>query len=85
MRRVSGSKHEVVITRLPDLPTDRPAREVIAETTQQLNDSMEAWIRKYPDQWMWTHRRFKPVPPELAGKTVDLQQGTEPSEQPASE
>lgn len=27
--------------------------------TQALNDSLEKMIRKYPDQWLWTHRRWK--------------------------
>ena len=31
-----------------------------AEMTQALNDSLEAMIRKYPEQWFWVHRRWKP-------------------------
>ena len=27
--------------------------------TQALNDSLEAQVRAYPDQWLWTHRRWK--------------------------
>ena len=30
--------------------------------TQQCNDVLEAWIRKYPDQWLWIHRRWKTRP-----------------------
>jgi len=31
----------------------------IAAATQQCNDVLEAWIRRYPDQWLWIHRRWK--------------------------
>lgn len=31
-----------------------------AETmTQAMNDSLEAMIRKHPEQWLWIHRRWK--------------------------
>lgn len=30
------------------------------EMTQALNDNLEGLIRKYPDQWFWIHRRWKP-------------------------
>ena len=31
--------------------------------TQQCNDVLESWIRRYPDQWLWIHRRWKTRPP----------------------
>jgi KDO2-lipid IV(A) lauroyltransferase len=37
----------------------------ILTATQQCNDVLEAWIRRYPDQWLWIHRRWKTRP---AGK-----------------
>lgn len=37
-----------------------------AETmTQALNDSLEAKVRAHPEQWLWTHRRWKRLPSEL--------------------
>lgn len=27
--------------------------------TQALNDSLEAQVRRHPEQWLWTHRRWK--------------------------
>ena len=35
----------------------------VLRATQQCNDVLEAWIRRYPDQWLWIHRRWKTRPP----------------------
>jgi Kdo2-lipid IVA lauroyltransferase/acyltransferase len=35
----------------------------IVTATQQCNDVLEVWIRRYPDQWLWIHRRWKTRPP----------------------
>lgn len=29
---------------------------------QVLNDVVERWVRQYPDQWMWMHRRWELAP-----------------------
>jgi KDO2-lipid IV(A) lauroyltransferase len=31
--------------------------------TQVLTRTVEEWIRRYPDQWLWVHRRWKTRPP----------------------
>ena len=31
--------------------------------TQQIHSILESWIRQYPDQWLWIHRRWKSRPP----------------------
>ena len=30
--------------------------------TRRLNAELEEWIRAYPDQYLWVHRRFKTRP-----------------------
>jgi len=39
----------------------------ILDATQRCNDVLEAWIRRYPDQWLWIHRRWKTRPPGEPG------------------
>lgn len=42
------------------------AERDILSATQQCNDVLESWIRRYPDQWLWIHRRWKTRPPDAA-------------------
>jgi Kdo2-lipid IVA lauroyltransferase/acyltransferase len=41
--------------------TGDEAADVIANT-QQFMDVVEAFVRRYPDQWLWVHRRWKERP-----------------------
>ena len=34
----------------------------ILAATQQCTQAIETWIRRYPDQWLWIHRRWKTRP-----------------------
>jgi KDO2-lipid IV(A) lauroyltransferase len=34
----------------------------ILAATQQCTSVIETWIRRYPDQWLWIHRRWKTRP-----------------------
>jgi KDO2-lipid IV(A) lauroyltransferase len=64
--------HGTRVVRLPDHRlrpelTDeiRPARDAdgkidIAGTMQIITDVIEGWIREYPEQWLWLHRRWRP-------------------------
>lgn len=61
-------------TRIVRLPNDRFRAEVTDEiepvraangaidiqgTTQKITSIVEGWIREYPDQWLWQHRRWR--------------------------
>jgi len=47
---------ELVFKRSEDHEAD------ILAATQQCASATEAWIRRYPDQWLWIHRRWKTRP-----------------------
>jgi KDO2-lipid IV(A) lauroyltransferase len=35
----------------------------IEHDTERMNREIERWVRRLPDQYLWTHRRFKTRPP----------------------
>jgi KDO2-lipid IV(A) lauroyltransferase len=47
---------EIAFTRTGNAEAD------IQAATQQCASATEAWIRRYPDQWLWIHRRWKTRP-----------------------
>lgn len=50
--------YEVFISRpWDDFPTDDYEGDTV-----RMNKELEEWIRRYPDQYLWTHRRFKTRP-----------------------
>ena len=52
---------EVEMPRTADRAAD------ILEGTRRATAAIESWIRRYPDQWLWIHRRWKTRPPGEPG------------------
>ena len=52
---------EVTIPHTKDVQAD------ILAGTQLCTEAIESWIRRYPDQWLWIHRRWKTRPPGEPG------------------
>lgn len=50
--RRSDNRFDIVV----NAPVESGAPE---EMTRALSDDLEKMVRAYPDQWMWTHRRWK--------------------------
>jgi KDO2-lipid IV(A) lauroyltransferase len=48
----------------PELSLQRTgnAEADILAATQRCTQAIETWIRRYPDQWLWIHRRWKTRP-----------------------
>ena len=71
LRQVECPIHGVRVIRLPgfrfraelteEIPPVRDAAGQIdiAGTMQAVTDVIEGWVREYPDQWLWLHRRWR--------------------------
>ena len=57
---ISEMTDEGYVAHLREIP-NFPTADYVADTVR-INEELEAWIRKYPDQYLWTHRRFKTRP-----------------------
>jgi KDO2-lipid IV(A) lauroyltransferase len=42
-----------------ELPRDTGGRVDVAATMQLVTSIIEDWVREYPEQWMWLHRRWR--------------------------
>jgi KDO2-lipid IV(A) lauroyltransferase len=47
---------------LPMARTDDDEADIVANT-QVCTTAIEEWVRRYPEQWLWVHRRWKTRPP----------------------
>ncbi len=50
-----------------EIPHTDSVSDDILRGTELCNDAIESWIRRYPDQWLWIHRRWKTRPPGEPG------------------
>lgn len=50
---------------LPEVEVERTGDETedVRSLTAKLTNVVESYIRRYPDQWLWIHRRWKTRPP----------------------
>jgi KDO2-lipid IV(A) lauroyltransferase len=71
LRQIECPIHGVRIIRLPghrfraELSEEvKPVRDAAGKidvqgTMQAVTSVIEGWIREYPDQWLWLHRRWR--------------------------
>jgi KDO2-lipid IV(A) lauroyltransferase len=46
----------------PVEPPDADSEQGITEFTQRCTDVLEMYVRRYPELWLWMHRRWRDVP-----------------------
>ena len=57
--RLPGGRFRLEITDELHLPRDEEGKVEIAAATAAINQVVEGWIREYPGQWLWMHRRWR--------------------------
>ena len=58
--RLPGNRFRGELTDEIEPVRDAQGKIDIAGTTQVINSVIEDWIREYPEQWLWLHRRWRP-------------------------
>ena len=56
--RLPGNRYRLEIMEKINPPRDDDGRIDAAGTAQLFNDIVEEWVREFPGQWMWFHRRW---------------------------
>lgn len=54
-----GSRHVLMVEKPLELVDTGNKEQDLVTNTQKWSDVIESYIRKYPDQWVWMHRRWK--------------------------
>jgi Kdo2-lipid IVA lauroyltransferase/acyltransferase len=73
LARMTGAKVVMAVSELTEqgyvLHLEAPWRDFpsasVEEDTARMNREIERWVRRLPDQYLWTHRRFKSRPPGM--------------------
>jgi KDO2-lipid IV(A) lauroyltransferase len=71
LARLAGAKVVMLVAEMTDRgytvhcsgPWDDFPTGSVEEDTLRMNREVEAWVRRFPDQYLWAHRRFKTRPP----------------------
>ena len=59
--RLTDGSHAIEISRILEPPT-RPSRSWAVEAMREATRALEEFVKKHPEQWLWMHRRWKPLP-----------------------
>jgi KDO2-lipid IV(A) lauroyltransferase len=62
LERLARDRHRVVCGPELRLETTGDLRSDVLRVTAQMNAALEALIRAQPEQWIWSHRRFRHSP-----------------------
>lgn len=57
--RLPNGRYRLELNPRLELPREPGGAVDVAATCQLLNDVVEGWVRQYPEQWMWFHRRWQ--------------------------
>ena len=60
--RQPDDRHHVIITPAIDLEISGDLEQDVQINTARTLKILETYIRQYPDQWLWTHNRWKTQP-----------------------
>jgi KDO2-lipid IV(A) lauroyltransferase len=66
IRREAPGRHRVVVQSPLPRPSVNDPEQAVVELTARCNEAIEAAIRNTPEQWLWSHDRWRTRPPATA-------------------
>lgn len=57
--RLPGGRFRLQLEEKIELPRTMDGKIDVNASAQLMNNIVEGWVREYPDQWMWFHKRWK--------------------------
>lgn len=63
--REEDQKLTIIVEPPVDLVRTKDLRDDLSANTQTMTDAIENAVRRYPDQWLWLHKRWKRFYPDL--------------------
>jgi len=57
--RLPNGRFRIELQDRLEVPRDDNGRIDTTRLTQDINTIMEGWIRQYPEQWLWLHKRWR--------------------------
>ena len=57
-----GGRFRMVYEHPVDVPDTENLEAAIQQLTQRCTDVLEMYVRRYPELWLWMHRRWRDVP-----------------------
>ena len=57
--RLPGNRFRIEFTDPIEPARDASGQIDIPGTMQVITTVVEGWVREYPDQWLWLHRRWR--------------------------
>ena len=59
--RLPNDQFCLEVTEPIDAQRDAEGKIDISATMQAITSVIEGWVREYPEQWLWLHRRWRPI------------------------
>jgi KDO2-lipid IV(A) lauroyltransferase len=57
--RLPNGRFRIEMQPRMELPRDALGKVDVQSLTQKVNDVVEGWVREYPGQWLWLHKRWR--------------------------
>jgi KDO2-lipid IV(A) lauroyltransferase len=59
-----GGRYRIIYEHAVEPPPEGP--DALREFTQRCTDVLEMYVRRYPELWLWMHRRWRDIDPAMA-------------------